>query len=29
MAHGGPPGTPHQQPSGPAGDFAISDFMSK
>ena len=29
MAHGGPPGTPHQQPSGPAGDFAISDFMAK
>ena len=29
MAHGGPPGTPHQQPSGPAGDFAIDDFMSK
>jgi hypothetical protein len=28
MAHGGPPGTPHQQPSGPA-DFAITDFMAK
>ena len=29
MAHGGPPGSPHQPPSGPSGDFAISDFMAK